>query len=315
MKRRLEKRKARKIEMKRRAEKAIKQGQDETIGRILSLQRMPLPETIRLLRVPKAGSSSFSAFLRLQFGCVDEKHPPGECTSNNVLACPAIHHCVAHAPIEPYSAFPMFTVVQDPIERYISAYYYPGHHGDGTHGNISLHVSIYHEWDNLQTKFFSGNRFGDWRIKKVRLKHPNERPAFQGPHSPQQAREWMINATQALYRTVFVGLVEYWDDSLKLFCRRFECVDETSDWRERANRNETWFSSYPYNDTQAMAAVRQANQLDLELYKIAKQRFCRDIQFYTSADDKFRESLSQKVLELCSKDRTSAAVYGYELEP
>jgi Sulfotransferase family len=95
--------------------------------------RIPLPKRLRLLRIPKAGSSSFSAFLRYQYNCTSAEYPPGDCTKHNRLACGAIDGCYNHKPVPDWKKYPrlpkMMTFVREPVARYISAYQYKGHHG------------------------------------------------------------------------------------------------------------------------------------------------------------------------------------------
>jgi Sulfotransferase family len=95
--------------------------------------RQPLPNPVQLLRIPKAGSSSFSAFLRYQYNCTSVKFPPGDCTKTNQKRCAAIHGCTNHKIIPNWkqekNVVPMITFVREPVARYISAYQYQGHHG------------------------------------------------------------------------------------------------------------------------------------------------------------------------------------------
>ena len=45
----------------------------------------------------------------------------------------------------------MFTFVCNLIERYISAYNYPRHHGKGADGDITVHAKRYPQWDDVMT--------------------------------------------------------------------------------------------------------------------------------------------------------------------
>jgi Sulfotransferase family len=107
--------------------------QNRPSDNIDSLARIPLPKPVRLLRIPKAGSSSFSAFLRYQYNCTSAEYPPGDCTKHNRLVCGVIDGCYNHKPVPDWKNDPrrpaMITFVREPVARYISAYQYKGHHG------------------------------------------------------------------------------------------------------------------------------------------------------------------------------------------
>jgi hypothetical protein len=313
------------------------------------LPPQPLPYPIRLLRIPKAGSSSFSAFLRLQYQCTSDAHPPGDCTRHNRGACPAIHGCTNHEPIPHWQTQVdhddnsnnsdndngqhrrntpvMVTFVRDPLARYRSAYRYPGHHGLGTQGNITRHVILFPEYNNVQTNYLSRHAIGTWNVR-----HGNRARSVPPPnHSIVTSEEWqrrlhtaasLINATQHL---TFIGLVEYWNDSLRLFCRMYQCArlqDSLLAKPERqqpkqlvvatttiatTKRSVAESSSSSSSQSKSISpsrpdhhddAMRQANAIDLQLYEIAVTRFCHDLARFQS-DKVFMASLQPETLQLC----------------
>lgn len=261
-------------------------------------QQSPLPPKVRLLRIPKAASSSFSAFLRLQYHCPGE---PGDCTDLN--ACPAIVGCWGHFPpiarnitgvnLPDDPNVPMVTFLRNPVERYISAYYYPGHHNEGTKGNISVHILRHGHWNNSMTSFMASRKVGDWPYRFVQLRNESLLTA------EEDAQDRLHRALDLLMskRVVFAGLLEYWEDSIRLFCHLYKCTSEpnTASSRERHNRNATIakVQTYPYNDAAAMRLVREANEMDQVLYEAAEYRFCVDLNNYQI------QNLTEKVNVLC----------------
>jgi Sulfotransferase family len=298
----------------------------------------PLPRPVRLLRIPKAGSSSFSAFLRLQYDCTSDAHPPGDCTRHNRGACPAVQGCTNHEPIPHWqnndinNTPAMVTFVRDPLARYRSAYRYPGHHGLGTNGNITRHVILFPEYNNVQTNYLSRHAIGTWNVR-----HGNRARSVPPPNHSIANDEWqrrlqtassLINATQHL---AFVGLVEYWNDSLRLFCRMYQCTRLDDSLLAQPERQQqklvaaTTITSTKRSVAESSSssslqpkpkspsrpdqhhddAVRHANAIDLQLYEIAVTRFCHDLARYQS-DEIFVASLQPETLLLCFERGSSA---------
>ena len=78
-------------------DRQMNQAQTESESKIeMPPPPQPLPEKLVLLRVPKASSSSTSAFLRQQLGCITEEFPAGDCTRQNSKICPQIKGCTNH---------------------------------------------------------------------------------------------------------------------------------------------------------------------------------------------------------------------------
>lgn len=270
--------------------------------KLLNPQRLPKP--VRLLRVPKAGSSSFSAFLRLQYNCTSEEYPPGDCTKRNQLQCKVVEGCNNHLPLSNWkiddNVNPMITFVREPVLRYLSAYKYPGHHGKGTGGNITKHTILFPEYDNTQTNFFSQNPIGTWQSgskNKARTKPPDTKTSNE---------EWEQRLQEALDlldsdHLKFVGLLEHWKDSLRLFCRMFECSRGEDSWntkQERQQSLEDYYQLY-YADSSAREAVRKSNAVDARLYQAAVHRFCRDLANY-QGDAAFLATLNSDTIQLCN---------------
>ena len=251
----------------------------------------PLPNPLQLLRIPKAGSSSFSAFLRLQYNCTSEQHPPGDCTRQNARACPAVQGCTNHRPPPRDASLTYATVLRNPDTRYISAYYYQGHHGEMNQDNITLHTLWYPEFDNTQTNYLSGRPIGTWQMRRppVRTAPP------QSPLPPDPTR--LHDALWMLQHATFVGLVEYWNDSLLLFCRLYHCTQPLPTVRERQNDSDQ--RSYPYNDTAALEAIHNAHHDDWVLYRQGQAKFCAMLRVYEH-EASFVAQLSKEVWSMCA---------------
>jgi hypothetical protein len=264
----------------------------------------PLPQPIRLLRIPKAGSSSFSAFLRLQYQCTSEQNPPGDCNSKNSRVCPNVKGCSNHKPPPTDDDVPLITIFREPVSRYISAYYYPGHHGFGTGNNISLHSYLFPEYDNTMTNFLSGHAIGTWnKPEGNKQRHAPPADALL-PSKADYKKRLQIALNMTTRRLSFCGLLEYWNDSLRLFCRMYQCPQLQGSLKakaERGNRkNTTNKDTYPYNDSNAMVALQESHTYDTILYQAAQHRFCRDLQQF-QWDTVFLSTISTRTLDLCDK--------------
>lgn len=91
---------------------------------------------VRLVRIPKSGSSAFSVVVRRLAGCKPSGpcckfpgDPVGSCPLKG-LECRQVIGCIGHAGIdlgqEGTSSFKMI-LVRNPMERALSAFFYPGH--------------------------------------------------------------------------------------------------------------------------------------------------------------------------------------------
>jgi hypothetical protein len=281
----------------------------------------PLPKTIRLLRIPKAGSSSFASVLRNLYNCTSQRYPPGECTTKSARQCPNVEGCAGHDPPPPMHAWsnnatssswnekpppPMFTMMRHPVARYISSYWYAGHHGKGTYKNITKHTILFPEWDNTMTNYLSGNIVGTWGS-------PDRNRARHAPPDPStwlsdDEKEHRLRRAMALIDHVaFVGLIEYWEDSLYLFCRMYICRDfqnlvlEAPRQRNVPAGARKKSNTRPYFDESSMEAVRRSNAHDLKLYQHTFRRFCRDLLQFQN-DVKFMAKIKTDTVDQCKQE-------------
>ena len=158
-----------------------------------------------------------------------------------------------------------FTMLRDPIERVISNYYYirrsPEHYlyptlqATGWDLAALLHSQLPVMLDNGQTRLLSGV-WGDVGYGKMDESH--------------------LALAQRHLRDYFavVGLQEQFDSSLLLMQKAFG-------WRriEYQKRNVT--RNRPAQETlsaETLAAIREANLLDLQLYEYARQLFRRQLR-------------------------------------
>jgi hypothetical protein len=270
-------------------------------------QSHPIP--VRLLRNPKAGSSSFSAFLRLEYNCTSAQHPPGDCTGQNRASCAAVQECSNHKAPPDWSnpgIADMITFVRDPVSRYVSAYGYEGHHGKGTGSNITKHTVLFPEYDNTQTNFLSRRTIGTWAKRngnKGRSVPPNA-TLLPSDNEMKNRLEYAVDLLSS-DKLKFVGLVEHWNDSLRLFCRMHICSHLEQSLHAKRQRQQTarGQESYPYSDPVAMDAVTSSNAVDQQLYQAAVRRFCQDLALYQD-DAAFTASLQDETVELCAEANT-----------
>jgi Sulfotransferase family len=346
-------------------------GEGSINGRtVVILPPQPLPAEIRLLRIPKAGSSSFSAFLRLQYQCTIPftDHPPGDCTKKNSVSCPALRGCYGHGrpprdlprdrprsisrfyatedeimsryrelihrnqtdlvvsndDIRRRNAMDDFddkkyakwlsklanqtrspvlvTMIRNPVDRYISAYYYPGHHGRGTE-NISDHVRLFPEWNNIITNFLAGRTVGTWRKYSSNKKRLESPPPEAIPHwHPSERAARLTDALNLVFnRIAYIGIVEYWNDSLKLFCRMFRCATNvTTALTTPKQRDNQKRKPNPEFDWKTRQILIDANDLDQVVYQASLSVFCHRMNYYANGDPSWAVSLSPAVRRMCS---------------
>jgi Sulfotransferase family len=267
------------------------------------LPPQPLAKPVRLLRIPKAGSSSFSAFLRLQYNCTSEEHPPGDCVKKNRLLCMEIEGCSNHKGPPDWknqeNVRPMITFIREPFARYVSAYNYPGHHGLGTGSNITKHTILWPEYDNSQTNYLSRNPIGTWHLTGNRRNKARTEP----PEAKPSDEEWdrrLLEAVELLESDVlkFVGLLEYWNDSLRLFCRMYECTRIEDSLNAKPERQQSMEEMHNKLTASDVEAVTKSNAVDTRLYQVAVARFCRDLAKYKD-DTAFVATLHEDTVQLC----------------
>jgi hypothetical protein len=198
----------------------------------------------------------------------------------------------------------MVTMMRHPVARYISSYWYAGHHGKGTYKNISKHTIFFPEWDNTMTNYLSGNVVGTWGS-------PDRNRARNAPPDPStllredEKEHRLQEAMKMIDHVAFVGLIEYWQDSLYLFCRLYVCRDfqtlvlEAPRQRKvPAGARKKSHQQRPYFDETSMEAVRRANANDLKLYKHTFRRFCRDLLQFQN-DTTFMVNIKTETVTQC----------------
>lgn len=277
----------------------IQNKQTQSLNETMKPDQTNLPTPIRLLRPPRAGASFLSAFLREQYECISADFPPGDCTRYNQGACSMVHACSGIVPPPPPGEdndVPMVTLLRDPVQRYISSYHTPGHHGKGTDGNIVLHSELFPEYGNTMVKYFSRQPIGTW-------KQPGgNQPRTQPPADYKDTATLLPIITEQAQRLLlkdsvrFVGILEYFEDSILLFCRMFVCDSPALTALPRTTSRHT----APYSSSnKTLTALEHHNRFDRILYQTAQRRFCRDLMRYQRLDAEFSQSLSAGVQEMC----------------
>jgi hypothetical protein len=194
---------------------------------------------------------------------------------------------------------PMMTYMRDPLTRYISSFTYPGHHGGGCDKNITCHTIFWPEYSNTQTNFLSRAGIGTWDKGKYANKAREKPPDASTLPDESEMQRRLQEATALLEKLAFLGLVEHWNDSLRLFCRKYTCNDLETSLKAPPARQQTEHAKPKDYIAADLEVVRESHSYDIQLYKSAIRRFCRDLYQYKS-DKEFMASLQPDTVELCA---------------
>jgi hypothetical protein len=212
------------------------------------------PKFLHLMRIPKAASSTFSAFVRKQMGaacpgpdghcCKFPGSPKGAC--NETRLCAAIIGCSGHTPHISQvgqQETPSVMMLRNPLTRYISAFGFPGHHTTGATFEEHLRLP---EWDNVVTKM---------------LLDRNERSIV---HIDEAIFKSAVNTMKTF---TFVGILEDLEASFIRYCDKIYCAHP--DFRPEHERDSHGTVVPPKWDNRLKNLFEKTNKWDLQLYKVA----------------------------------------------
>jgi hypothetical protein len=174
-----------------------------------------------------------------------------------------------------------------------------------------MHTILFPEYDNTQTNFLSRNHIGTWggsgnlRQANRARSHP---PIHQMTDVERERRfQEAVDILQS-HHLKFVGILEYWNDSLRLFCRLYQCDEillheslkakpERQQQQQQSSALVSKEHRYPYSNS-AVEAVRQSNSMDTALYHVALQRFCQDLSQFQN-DFEFMSTIQNDTVQIC----------------
>jgi hypothetical protein len=193
---------------------------------------LPL-QSLHLIRVPKAASSSLSQLARRMAGCDPPGpcckypgEPKGSCPRKELFACSSeaggpIVGCTSHKHNYQQllnSSVPSISMMREPISRSVSAYYYPGvHHnsnclrGRGTHKRCFSQYVKSTKWSNVVVKLLSG---ADAYAPTATCSEAT--PGWRG-----RCAHTLETALANLRRLSFMGVAEMWELSVLLLYEQF----------------------------------------------------------------------------------------------
>ena len=212
------------------------------------------PDSLYLMRIPKAGSSSFSAFVRKQMGAACPG-PDGHCckfpgsprgTCNETRVCAAITGCSGHIPhiaLVGLYGTPSVMMLRNPLTRYVSAFGYPGHHTNRVTFKEHLRLP---QWDNVVTKMLLGHR----ENSNVQI----DLALFE-------------NAVNTMKKFSFVGILEDLERSYIRYCQEVYCAHP--DFRPAKSRDSHGTPPPPKWDNDLKSLFEKTNRWDIQLYRIA----------------------------------------------
>ena len=182
-----------------------------------------------------------------------------------------------------------------------------------------MHTILFPEYDNTQTNYLSRNPIGTWgNVQNQKLAN---RARIIPPTDIISDEEWNHRLQESIdfivsEHLVFLGILEYWDDSLRLFCRMFICNTELlhislHSKPERQHESKAISSSsstqtniihndytHQYSNV-SLHSVQKSNAIDTRLYHIAIQRFCSDLLQFQN-DISFISTIQNSTIQLCS---------------
>ena len=202
---------------------------------------------VHLIRIPKAASSTVSAFLRKQQNC----EPPGHCcvypgspigSCDVTRTCESIIGCTGHNPrIQLLDDSSTFSVAffRQPHARYLSAFHYDGHHTPNT--GFEEHL-LMKKWDNVATKLMLG---------------------FHESETIEIDEKMFKRATKNALKLDFAGIVEDIPGEFERLCEKINCIYPTHVPRKaRANtqKTQTW-------SEKSFRLFNRTNRWDIRLYE------------------------------------------------
>lgn len=225
-------------------------------------------QPIRFLHIPKTAGETFSSILEKVYAEFPDFYFTGDCPADlyRYRALPEaerrqIRLIHGHAPlttgIAEIDAVPVVTLLREPIARVKS---FCQHVSEGKSPHLAKDFpperfdldafldSGDYELSNLQTKFL--------------LSHGDLEEIAEPSTAPQRAVDCLFNRIAAF------GLMEYFEESLASFRRRFG-------WRipryKRLNRKNT--RRLIRFERRHIERIIELNRIDLEVYRVARERF------------------------------------------
>ena len=242
---------------------------------------------MHFMHIPKCGGTSMSGILR-QVACqVDENRNddcctnPGFCDHNAKRRCASIHGCINHVPHRPwvYKPPPSITLLREPMSRLLSAWFYRCHSPNidcygvrpefklikkGILPKVEFHEYLdMPEYHNIQTRMLGGDSF-PYRNYTV-------------------TRETFDAAVDALENMFFVGLTEAYDLSVHVLLRELQEDTDIKIVKERDNTKRKHIIQQKadiLNNATAVELIKQLNSWDIELYRVATEKFCATVKIY-----------------------------------
>lgn len=194
--------------------------------------------------------------------------------------CYGIHHFLPH----PYT---YITFLREPISRLLSLYKYSrSNEGSYYHGlarNVSpedfFFKSNLMELDNGMLRFIVGKNpdLNDMFLNRTRLGECNQ--------------EMLNTAKQHIDKEFsFVGIVEKFDESVVLLKKVLGWKNAYYLKRNTSSQHHTYQSNHFKFTDELVEKLQEKNQLDLELYQFAKERFER---YVNSLGDNFTKEVTE----------------------
>lgn len=242
---------------------------------------------MHFIHIPKCGGTSMTGILR-QVACQVDKNRnddcctnPGFCDFHAKRRCASIRGCINHIPQRPwvYKPPPSITLLREPMSRLLSAWFYRCHSPNadcyqvrpefklikqGILPKVQFHEYLdMPEYHNIQTRMLGGDSF---------------------PYKNYTVtRETFDAAVDALENMFFVGLMEAYDLSVQVLLRELHEDKDIKIVKERDNTKSNTIKQQKadiLNNATAVELIKQRNSWDIELYRVATEKFCATVKIY-----------------------------------
>ena len=255
---------------------------------------------MHFIHIPKCGGTSMTSILR-QVACQVDKSRNDDCCTNPGFCdfhahrrCASIRGCINHIPQRPwiYKPAPSIALVREPLSRLLSAWFYPCHSPnadcyqvrpefklikEGKLPKVQFHEYLeMPEYHNIQTRMLGGDSF------------PYKNYAV--------TRETFDAAVDALENLFFVGVQEAYDLSVRVLLRELEEEKDIEILKERDNTKSNKIKQQKadiLNNATAIELIKQRNSWDIELYRVATEKFCATVKKYPDLYKELESSTSR----------------------
>lgn len=241
-------------------------------------------DEMHFIHIPKCGGTTMTAVLR-QFQC--QRNPeknkdcctnPGFCDWHAMRRCSTIKGCINHFPQIKFlykEKIPSITVFRDPTARLLSAWFYRGHSPNLDFFQVRPYFKQISEGKLPKVQFDEYIEMVEYQNIQTRMLGADSFPY----RNISITEEMFQKAADNINRFFFVGLQEEFDVSAVLLAREIGLKDSNvtvvKEREQQGMKQIKLKKAEITSNATLMARVREVNNYDLRLFKLAVRRFCQ----------------------------------------